>query len=69
MHLSIQGYPLLSPNRIVAQLNGYSLRVFREEFPDLLTMPTLWARSYFISTAGNVSARTIADYIEAQKGT
>jgi putative transposase len=60
---------LLSPDRIVAQIKGYSLRVLGEEFPDLLKMPTLWTRSYFISTAGNVSARTIAHYIEAQKGT
>lgn len=29
-------------------------------------MPSLWTRSYFISTAGNVSAATIQKYIENQ---
>lgn len=69
VHMFIQGYPLLSPNRIIAEIKGYSSRMLRKEFPELLKMPTLWTRSYFVSTAGNVSAKTIAHYIEAQKGT
>jgi len=69
VHMFVQAYPLLSPNRIIAQIKGYSSRLLRKEFPELLKMPTLWTRSYFVSTAGNVSAWTIAHYIEAQKGT
>lgn len=68
VHLFVQAYPLLSPNRIIAQVKGYTSRMLRKEFPELLKMPTLWTRSYFVSTAGNVSAKTIAHYIESQKG-
>src|SRR5260221_12232647 len=32
------------------------------------TLPSLWTRSYFASTAGNVSKETIEQYITAQKG-
>jgi REP element-mobilizing transposase RayT len=34
----------------------------------LAELPSLWTRSYFASTAGNVSQETIRRYIEAQKG-
>jgi len=44
----IQAYPLLSPNRIVAQIKGYSSMVLMQEFPELLRMQT---RSYFVLTA------------------
>jgi len=30
-------------------------------------MPSLWTRSYFVSTAGNVSSETIKIYVENQK--
>jgi len=34
----------------------------------LSTLPALWTRSYFSSTAGAVSAQTIQDDLDAQKG-
>jgi len=41
----------------------------RAEFPALRRrLPTLWTRSYFVGTAGTVSAATIQRYIAAQKG-
>jgi putative transposase len=69
VHMFIQAYPLLSPNRIIAQIKGYTSRLLRREFPELLKMPTLWTRSYFVSTAGSISGKVIAHYIDAQKGT
>ncbi len=30
-------------------------------------MPSMWTRSYFLSTAGNVSSETIKRYIAEQK--
>lgn len=30
-------------------------------------MPSLWTRSYFVSTAGNVCSETIKKYVESQK--
>ena len=37
------------------------------EFPQLKAMPSLWTRSYFVSTAGNVSSETIKWYVDTQK--
>lgn len=34
-------------------------KVLRDEFKELNAMPNLWTRSYFVSTAGNVSSETI----------
>ncbi|MDE1861183.1 MAG: transposase, partial [Candidatus Micrarchaeota archaeon] len=41
----------------------------REEFVDLrLKLPTLWTRSYFVSTHGHISDTLIKKYIDEQKG-
>jgi hypothetical protein len=41
----------------------------RKEFPELRhRLPTLWTRSYFVSTHGNITADSIKRYIEEQKG-
>lgn len=49
------------------QLKGYTSKVLREEFKELSKMPSLWTRSYFISTAGEVCSETIRLYVETQK--
>ena len=68
VHIFMQATPLIAPNRIVAGFKGYSSRVLRQEFPHLVSlMPTLWTRSYFVSTHGHVSDATIKKYIEEQK--
>jgi len=66
VHLFIQGTPNLAPNKIVGDIKGTSSRILRQEFPELLKMPTLWTRSYFVSTAGNVSKFVIQKYIQEQ---
>ena len=38
-----------------------------KEFEILRKMPSLWTRSYFVSTAGNVCSETIKKYVENQK--
>ncbi|MDI6810823.1 MAG: IS200/IS605 family transposase [archaeon] len=69
VHLFIAANPPLAPNRIIAQIKGYSSKILREEFPILKrSLPSLWTRSYFVSTAGNVSSDTIQRYIEEQTG-
>ena len=40
---------------------------FAKQFPALSAMPSLWTRSFFVSTAGDVSAQTIQRYVETQK--
>jgi putative transposase len=66
LHLFVSATPQWAPNQIIARLKGKSSRILREEFPILRRMPSLWTRSYFISTARNVSSDTIRRYIEAQ---
>ena len=67
VHLFIEGDPTLTPNKIVQQVKGYSSRTIRDEF-GTLGLPSMWTRSYFVSSAGDVSSSTIEDYIEAQTG-
>lgn len=69
VHLFLAAVPILSPNRIIGQVKGYTSRKIREEFGQIKrSLPSLWTRSYFVSTAGNVSSDTIQRYIEEQIG-
>ena len=66
-HLFLNCPPTLSPADIMKYLKGCTSHVIRDEFPVLRGMSSLWTRSYFVSTAGNVSSETIKKYIENQK--
>jgi len=66
VHLFVSADTKSRPEIVVKRFKGRSSRYLRREFPELLKMPTLWTRSYFISTAGNVSGSTIKRYIEKQ---
>ncbi len=69
VHLFIEGNPILTPNKIIGEIKGYSSHQLRKEFKDLKTrLPTLWSRSYFVSTHGHISDKTIEEYIAEQKG-
>ncbi len=48
------------------QVKGHTSRNLREEFD--FGLPSLWTRSYFVSSAGEVASQTIEEYIEAQTG-
>jgi len=66
-HMFLNCLPSLSPSDIMQKIKGITSRVLRDEFSQLSKMPSLWTRSYFISTAGNVSSDTIKKYVETQK--
>ena len=66
VHLFVYADVRTRPEIVVKRFKGRSSRYLRREFPALLKMPTLWTRSYFLSTAGNVSSKTIKKYIERQ---
>jgi len=66
LHLFISAYPQLPVHKLVKALKGRSSHHLRREFPHLLKLPSLWTNSYFVSTAGNVSNKTIQKYIETQ---
>lgn len=66
-HLFINALSTYSPADIMAKIKGGTSRQLRDEFSELKAMPSLWTRSYFVSTAGNVSSQTIKRYVENQR--
>lgn len=68
IHLFVQVWPNTSVADVVKSVKGRTSRVLREKYAVLRKLPSLWTRSYFAATAGNVSQETIQRYIAAQKG-
>ncbi len=66
VHLAVSATPREAPHEIVRAFKGRSSRILRDEFPHLLKLPSLWTHSYFVRTAGNVSAAVIEQYIKEQ---
>lgn len=71
LHLFISAPPYESPTGIIKILKGVSaLQLFklRPELRKALRKGHLWSPSYYVGTAGNVSAETIKRYIQEQEG-
>jgi putative transposase len=59
--------PPLAPH--MHGLKGYTAFRLRQAFPHLKSrLPNMWTRSYYVGTAGTVSAQTIQRYLDEQKG-
>lgn len=67
VHMFVSVRPQQSIPDTVKIIKGATSFKLREEFEVLRKMPSLWTRSYFVSTAGNVSSKTIEWYINTQK--
>lgn len=67
VHMFLNCLPTLSPSDIMQKIKGITSKELRNEFSQLAKMPSLWTRSYFVSTAGNVCSETIKKYVENQK--
>ena len=67
VHIFVSVLPTMSISNIMKRIKGCTSRQLREEFPQLKAMPSLWTRSYFVSTAGNVSSEIIKWYVDTQK--
>lgn len=67
VHLFLNCLPTDSPSDIMAKVKGVTSRRLRQEFKELAHLPSLWTRSFFVSTAGNVSSETVKRYVEEQK--
>jgi len=70
IHIFISAPPFEAPTDIVKILKGVTARRLFMVFPDLkkkLWKGSLWSPSYYVGTAGHVSAETIKKYIEEQK--
>ena len=66
VHIFLNCIPTQSPADIMQYIKGYTSKILRKEFEQLAKMPSLWTRSFFVSTAGNVCSETIKKYVENQ---
>jgi putative transposase len=67
VHLFVSLSPAIAVATVVKILKGTTARKLFLEFPQLKTQlwgGHLWSPSYYVGTAGNVSAETIKHYIE-----
>ena len=63
VHVFVEADPRWAVTEIVNRLKGRTSRMLRQEFSELRSrLPTLWSRSYFASTVGAVSEKTIQRY-------
>jgi putative transposase len=67
VHMFVSVLPTMSITEIMKRVKGCTSHKLRDEFPQLKAMVSLWTRSYFVSTAGNVSSETIKWYVDTQK--
>jgi putative transposase len=68
VHLFVRVFPTNSAAEVVKEVKGLTSHDLRQKYPVLHRLPSMWTRSSFAATAGNVSAETIRRYIEAQSG-
>ncbi len=64
VHLLVEYDNNHSIAEVARAFKGRSSRYLRKEFPELLKLPSLWSRSYFYETTGNISTAKIKEYIE-----
>jgi putative transposase len=64
VHLFVSAPPRMSPADLVNMFKGVSARWLRDRFPSLKKLgDALWTRTYYVGTAGTVTAETIKKYI------
>jgi putative transposase len=68
VHLFVRIWPSDSATDVLKEIKGVTSHELRKKYPALKRMASLWTRSYFAATAGNVGQEAIRRYIEAQKG-
>jgi len=66
-HLFLNAPPTLGPADIMRIIKTNTARGLLSEFKEFEKTHNLWTRSYFVSTAGDVSSATIKRYVETQK--
>lgn len=68
VHMVIDCNPRFGICKCVKLLKGTTSHILREEFPSLKSrLPSLWTKSYFVSSVGSVSIDAAKQYIANQK--
>lgn len=69
VHLFVRVFPDISASEVIKACKGVTSYYIRNKYPEIKRrLPSMWTRSFFASTASNVSAEAIERYIAAQKG-
>ena len=68
VHLFVRVWTTDSAANVVKECKGATSQRLRAKHASLRKLPSMWTRSYFAATAGNVSEEAIRRYIAAQKG-
>lgn len=66
MHICVEAQPTLSPADIMRMVKVSTTKALLNEFTDVLKGPTLWTRSYFVSTE-SPTEEEIAKYVKSQR--
>ena len=66
-HLFLNLPPQVSPADVIRIIKTNTSRVLLKEFSNVIQTNMIWTRSYFVSTAGDISSATIQRYVESQK--
>lgn len=66
-HLFVNVPPSLSPADVMKLVKGTTGAALKKEFFNKYRTTQIWTRSYFVSTAGEVSNATIERYVREQK--
>ncbi len=65
-YLFVDAPPDLSPAQVMKLVKGATGPVLKKEFFPV-KRPQVWTKSFFVSTAGQVSSEMIRRYVEEQK--
>ena len=66
VHLFVRVFPTVPASLVVKECKGITGWELRNKHPELKKLPCMWNKSYFASTADNISAEIIQKYIDAQ---
>lgn len=66
VHLFISALPKYAPSELINVIKGTTGRRVAQEYPELKANGSIWTRSYFVATTGDVSSETIKEYINNQ---
>jgi len=71
VHLLVELSPKAAPSVFANNIKTVTSRLLRRDFKEHLTgfyrKPTLWSRSYFVTSTGGAPLQIIKQYIEQQK--
>ena len=69
VHVLLSITPSKGVSSVVGRLKGYTAHILWSEYPELKSrLPSLWTRSKFVATAGEVMLGVLKRYVENQKG-